>query len=131
MSDLEQQLRRQQPKPVPSEWRTGILSAAATAPCAASERPSPGWRALFFEWRRTWATLAASWVLILLGHLTMPGVNSPQSPATFSYSAGAVEAWREQQQLLAELFPQEHRAEPPKALPPRRRTERGHEFYFA
>ena len=129
MNDLEQQLARQEFKPVPPEWRADILRAAM--PRVASEPSEPWWRAVFLEWPRAWASLAALWILILLGQLTMPSVHSPQAATMVAYGAGAAEAWREQQQLFAELFPPERRTEPPKALPPRRRSEREHDFYFA
>ena len=62
----------------------------------------------------------------------MPSVNSPQTATTMAaYGAGAAEAWRQQQELLAELFPHERAAELPKVLPPRRRGERKQDFLFA
>jgi hypothetical protein len=131
MNDLEQQLARQKFKPVPPEWRAAILRATTPEPCASDELASSWWQAWFWGWPRAWASLAALWALILLGQLTMPSVHSPQTATTMAYGASAAEAWREQQQLLAELFPQERHAEPPKALPPRRRGERKQDFYFA
>ena len=61
----------------------------------------------------------------------MPRVNSPGVESAAMMTGNPVEAWREQRRLLAELFPQERRPEPPKALPPRRRTEREQDFFFA
>ena len=132
MNDLEQQLGRQEFKGVPAAWRDGILRAAASAQKRASQDNSsaPWWRALLWPAPRAWAALAAGWVLVALIQLTMPSMGSSSvAPATVT-SAGAVEAWREQQRLLAELFPPERRAEPPKAGPPRRRTEHESDLYF-
>ena len=131
MNDLEQQLARQEHKRVPAAWRDNILRAAAQAQKHATQDNSsiPWWRALLWPAPRAWAALAAGWVLVALIQLTMPSVGSSSvAPATVT-SAGAAEAWREQQRLLAELFPSERHAEPPKALPPRRRSERERDSY--
>ena len=125
MNDLEQQLARQELKPVPPEWRDAILSAAAAAQprTGKAENSVPLWRLFIWPSPRAWIGLAAAWVLMLGLQLAMPSVDSSGlSPAT-AMSAGAAEAWREQQRLLAELFPPERRAELPKALPPRRRSQ--------
>lgn len=133
MNDLEQQLARQELQRVPPEWRDAILSAAMSAqPRTATASASvPLWRLLIWTSPRAWAGLAAAWVLMLGLHLAMPSVEtSGLKPAT-TMSAGAAEAWREQQRLLAELFPPERRAESPKALPPRRRSELELDYRFA
>ena len=133
MNDLEQQLARQPLKSVPAAWRDEILRVAADAQRRARQNNSsvPWWRALIWPAPRAWAALAAGWVLVALIQLTMPSIGSSNvAPATVT-SAGAVEAWREQQRLLAELFPQERHAEPPKVLPPRRRSERELDFRIA
>lgn len=125
MNDLEQQLARLELKRIPPEWRVQILSAGASAPSRATRTDSSiaWWRALIFPSPRAWAALASAWVLVALMLLTMPSVGSSHIAPGTVLSAGAVEAWREQQRLLAELFPHERRAQPPKAMPPRRRTE--------
>ena len=133
MNDLEQQLAQQELKRAPSEWRDAILSAAASAQSRAARTDSsiPWWRALIWPSPRAWAVLAGAWVLVALIQLTMPSVGSSKIAPAAVMSAGAVEAWREQQRLLAELFPQERRVEPPKVLPTRRRSEREHNLSFA
>lgn len=135
MNDLEKQLAQQQFKPVPLEWRRAVLRAAEQAAPpggAQNHRVLPWWRILLWPSPRACVTLGAAWVMIILGHLTMPSVNSSLArPTSVAYAAAAAEARREQQRLLAELFPPERRAEPPTALPPRRRTERDSGYYFA
>lgn len=133
MNDLEQQLARQELKRVPAAWRDNILRAAASAQKRAHQDTSsvPWWRALLWPAPRAWAALAAGWVLAAVIQLTMPSVGSSTVAPAAVTSAGAVEGWREQQRLLAELFPTKRRAEPPKALPPRRRSERELNFYCA
>ena len=133
MNDLEQQLARQELKRVPADWRDGILSAAASAPPHAARTNSSAswWRALIWPSPRGWAALAGAWVMVAIIQLTMPSGGSSKIAPAAVVSAGAVEAWREQQRLLAELFPQERRVEPPKAVPLRRRTERESSHYFA
>ncbi len=132
MNDLEQQLARQELKRVPADWRDGILSAAASQTKRAPETlPTVWWRALLWPSPRAWAAVGAAWVLVALMQLTMPKVESPGMASAAIMNANPVEAWREQQRLLAELFPPERRAEPSKVLPPRRRSEREPELYFA
>lgn len=78
---------------------------------SANERQSPAaltliwrilWNELIFPSRRTWAGLAAAWVLILAvnfsAHDPSPVVARKSPPA-----AEMIMAWRQQQRLLAEL----------------------------
>ena len=133
MNDLEQQLARQELKRVPPEWRDAILSAAASAQprTVNADKSVPLWRLFIWPSPRAWIGLAAAWVLMLGLHLAMPSVDSSGLAPAAAMNASAVEAWREQQRLLAELVPPERRAELPKALPPRRRSQLQLDFYFA
>jgi hypothetical protein len=133
MSDLEQQLARLELRPVPAPWREEILRAAAQAQNvrAAQTGEVPWWRVLFWPAPRAWGALAGVWLLIALMYLTMPSADLPSTNRSVVASSVSVDAWREQQRLLAELFPREPHAEPPKVLPPRRRSDREREHYVA
>lgn len=103
---------------------------------ALDSRPSPFatlltvcWRELFWPCRRAWLGLAAAWVVILLLNFA-----SAETPRTGAVTATAdvqdlMQAWRQKQQLLAELMGQDAEpAPPPKRPAPRPHSERRSEF---
>lgn len=83
------------------------------------------WRQLIWPSRRIWTGLAAVWILIFVFNFSqrdraelMAGKRPPPSPE-------AIQAWRQQQRLLAELIGQNetHAATPPKPFVPQPRSE--------
>lgn len=110
---FEHHLSRQPLRPVPAAWRDEML-ASASAP---QSPPSPSQPSTLISqlqswlWPcpQAWAALAAVWVVLLAMNFaddsrssrTSQTASHPISPAELHY------AWREQQKLLAELFPPE------------------------
>ena len=139
---FEQHLSRQPLRPVPAEWRAEVLSragdlqspSAATATTADGGCKPPARASQLREWLwpcpQAWAALAAVWVLLLAVNFADDSkpARSTQS-ATKSAPADMHYVWREQQKLLAELFPPEPvappqpRTQPPPALPATPRSE--------
>ena len=132
MIDLEQQLARQPFRPAPEEWREQILRATARAAAPpVLEIESAWWRKLLWPSPNAWMGVAAVWMIIALGHLTMPQFESASGPPP-PIAARSAEAWSEQQRLLADLFPAPPAAEPPpKAVVPRRRSQRALDLHLA
>ncbi len=119
-ADFEHRLTRQPLRPVPAAWRDEVLARAA-----AFQSPSPlsqlstfnsQLRSWLWPCPQAWAALAAVWVLLLAVNFS---TRDRSAPNTVSANALPVMpyAWREQQKLLAELFPPEPLA------PPRRRVQ--------
>ena len=114
MNEFEQRLRSVPVKPLPGNWRAEILAAAAAA------QPSPvhrvndaltwrarltaAWRSLFWPHPRSWAGLAAVWVIIAILHFSQrddsPVLAEKSAPPTPEMLADL----RQQQQMLAELL---------------------------
>ncbi len=110
--DFEAQLRRQSLRPIPVEWRDGILQKAQAASDA---RLSSWWRELLWPCPQAWAGVAAAWCLVLGLHLASRTPEGKTSGAIAEPSPQMLMALREQRQMLAELI------EPLPTLPPRRR----------
>ena len=131
---FEQHLSRQPLRPVPAEWRDELLARAGdlqspslTAAMASDGGCKPPARAPLSQlstlnsqlrdwlWPcpQAWAALAAVWVLLLVVNFADDSkpARSAQS-ATKSAPADLRYVWREQQKLLAELFPPEPIAPP-------------------
>ncbi len=82
------------------------------------------WRDVIWPRRRVWTGLAAIWVIILMGNLSLP--NPAQKLAGKSSPQEMIAALKDQQKILAELMtihsgPSE--AEPEKIYSPKPRTE--------
>lgn len=110
-----------------TRWSKAILAAGRPEPI---HRFTPAaavckwWREVIWSHRRVWAGLAAIWVMIFVGNLSLPGHG--QSLAGRSSPQEMITAFKNQQRILAELLtdhsvPQE--AEPPKVILPGPRTE--------
>lgn len=66
--DFEQELARRTIRPIPAQWRDGILNAAVPElepPSQAVTLPEPWWRSLLWPSPRAWAGLATVWLVIL------------------------------------------------------------------
>ena len=87
------------------------------------------WRELIWPSRRIWAGLAAAWMLILAADISMQD-HSPQMMAKTLPTPEMLQAWRQQERLLAELIgPGETRAAtPPKTFSPSPSSERRFEI---
>ena len=82
------------------------------------------WQDVIWARRRVWAGLAAIWVIILVGNLSLP--SRPQTFAGKSSPQQMITAFKDQEKILAELMtshsaPRE--AEPKKVFSPGPRTE--------
>ena len=87
------------------------------------------WREVFWPWRRVWAGLAAVWLVILAGNVSL----REPSPVIVSKSAApseeAVNSFRDQQKILAELLPGNSAprdAGPQRFISPKPRTQIEH-----
>ena len=125
--DFEKRLQRQDMRPIPREWREGILNAARRAGdhqlSTINPQPTSWWRELFWPCPQAWAGLAAAWVLILAVNAA---TREPVQVATVQSTAPAREvlmALKERRRLLAELAESPAQVEPQKPLAPRPRSE--------
>jgi hypothetical protein len=91
------------------------------------------WRELIFPSRRIWAGLAAVWIVIFIVNFSQRDPERLMARKLPPPSPEAIQAWQQQQRLLAELIgPNEPRAaQPQKPLVPRPSTERRFEVMTA
>jgi anti-sigma factor RsiW len=110
-----------------TRWSKAILAAARPEPV---HQLTPAmafrewWREVIWARRRIWAGLAAIWVIILAGNLSLSGQG--QTFAGKSSPQETITAFKDQQKILAELLVNRsatHDAEPPKLFSPGPRTE--------
>ena len=110
-----------------TRWSKAILAADGPEPV---RRLTPAmafrewWRDVIWTRRRIWAGLAAVWVIILAGNLSLPG--HLQTLAGKSSTQEMITAFKDQQRILAELLVNHsvpHDAEPQKLFSPGPRTE--------
>jgi anti-sigma factor RsiW len=82
-------------------------------------------REVIWPWRRVWAGLAAVWILLLAANCSMHNLSQAVA-AKSNPTPEMIQAWRQQEQLLAELIgPNETRAAaPPRSFLPRPSSER-------
>ena len=111
-----------------------VIRSEVVAQCREEQRVAkPGlmflplllWRELIFPSRRTWAGIAAAWVLILVVNFSLRDPAQPGS--VIKATAPAMMSFQEQQKLLNELLAD--RSVPmdtdrPKTFSPRPRSER-------
>ena len=111
-----------------------VIRSEVVAQCREEQRVAkPGlmflplllWRELIFPSRRTWAGIAAAWVLILVVNFSLRDPAQPGS--VIKVAAPAMMSFQEQQKLLNELLAD--RSVPmdtdrPKTFSPRPRSER-------
>ena len=137
---LEQRLRHQPVKSIPSAWREEIIAAAESARGShCSPRTTPlslfstlkqQLAALFYPHPKAWAGLAAVWVVIITLQIVSRDrtqVIAQQMPPP---SPEVLMVLRQQRLLLAELVerPELRAAVRPKSAPPQPRSERHSEF---
>jgi hypothetical protein len=146
--EFEKRLHSQPLRQVPGDWRREILRAARQA-AGAQHAPHPPHhvraassllsaihhQVLTILWPHpiAWAGLAAVWLVILGVHLTMGQSTPLTAKRALPTSPQVFMAHQEQERLLAELLgPREAPvAVPPKASPPRPRSERRHSLLMA
>jgi hypothetical protein len=113
---FEQRLGRQPLRPVPSDWRAGILHAAQTVHVKEKSGRLPaagqtGWRqvvghelkALFWPNPKAWAGLAAVWALIAIINFSMRDTTPQTAEKSPPPSPAAVAELRNQQRMFVEL----------------------------
>jgi hypothetical protein len=90
------------------------------------------WRELIFPSRRTWASLAAIWILIFVVNFSQRDY-SPVAVAKSSPTPEMISSFRQQEKILAELIGQNELrvAEPPKTFLPRPSSRRRFETFAA
>ncbi len=117
-----------QPRPAaPLRWAQAVAAAGRPEGLASvANALREGWRDVILPARRIWAGLAAAWVLILAGNLSLSGVAPARSlPMTASVPA-LIRSFKEQQIILAELLAEPARpqlAARPGFFSPKPRTE--------
>lgn len=97
--ELERRLSRLAPRRLPAAWKAEILAANSRA-----QRPARG---VFFGIERwAWGAVAATWLVILGLHATMPTFPPPAGPALTA--AELEHHWREVRRYAAlDLLPPE------------------------
>jgi hypothetical protein len=132
--DFEQKLTRQPLRPVPTEWRAEILSAAQAA--APAQPPTLGASKLatfnqqlanfFWPHPKAWAGLSAVWVGIIALNLATRDPAARIAERSSPPSAEVIVELKKQQRMFAELVgPRELLdLERPRIFSPRPRSER-------
>ena len=113
---FEQRLNRQPLRPVPAEWRAGILRAAQAVQLNEESVRGPaagqmGWRqvvgrelkALVWPNPKAWAGLAAVWALIAIMNFSMRDTTPQTAEKSAPPSPAAVAELRNQQRMFVEL----------------------------
>jgi anti-sigma factor RsiW len=91
------------------------------------------WRDVIWSSRRIWAGLAVAWLLILAGNFSLGDHPSTLARKSSPPSPEAIQSWRQQQRLLAELIGSSEApaTTPPKPFVPRPGSERRIELMTA
>lgn len=114
MNEFEQKLQGQPVKPVPPEWRAGVLAAAKEAQPACHASPvarhtllsiiSAKLSAFLWPHPKAWAGLAAVWVFILVLNVSMrDGAPQREMVKTSPPSPEMIAELKKQQRMFAEL----------------------------
>ena len=85
------------------------------------------WQDVIWPWRRVWAGVAAVWLVILAGNLSLREPSSAITAKSAAPSQEAIASFRDQQKILAELLAGDSApryAERQKIFSPKPRTER-------
>ena len=139
---LEQRLRRQPVRQIPSAWREEILSAArAATPRHPTLDSRPGVFAIIrhqlstvlWPHPKAWAGLAGVWLVILAVNFATADKTTRTAGNIPLASADTIQGLRQREQFLAELNdrPEPREAERPKVVPPRPHSQRREEILNA
>jgi len=113
-----------------NRWASAIQAAGRTEPVC---RPSPAmavrewWREVIWPYRRIWGGLAAVWVVILAGNLSLRDHSQTLAVKSSPSSQEMIMAFNDRQKILAELLADHsgpRDAERQKLFLPKPRTER-------
>jgi len=82
------------------------------------------WREMIWPWRRIWMGLAAVWVVILAGNISLHSPARALAAKSPPLSREMILSFKDQQKILADLLdPQAPESDPPKRFLPKPRTE--------
>ena len=137
-SDFEKKLQRQKVRPLPADWREGVLRMAhesalsGQASVRESVQPLPLrvalklWLELFWPARRIWAGLAVAWVVIAFINLDGARHSELVSHDFTPPSPAVLMAWREQEWAFIGMSEPAttKAADRPKTVAPQPRSER-------
>ena len=135
MEPFERRLKNQPLRPVPSEWRREILSAASEAQPARRRQSFTSHSllsnlkhrlaSLFWPHPVAWGGLAAVWIFILAAHVSMRDQIPAVADKTPPPSPEVIAEVQQQQHLLAELLGANDvpAADRPKIFAPKPRSE--------
>lgn len=121
--------RHRAAKPQLDAIRKRAVATLGPRPSAFDSWLAVCWRELFWSCRRVWLGLVAVWAVIL--GLNFASTDAPQDRAVIASGStpDLMQAWKQRQQLLAELTEQKvEPAEPPKRPVPRPHSERRSEW---
>jgi hypothetical protein len=105
--DFEQQLQRQSPRPLPSDWRADILRPAHAAATPRSSHPSSilhSLSSLLWPHPRAWAALATVWIVIFVLNFSARDESPQVAQKPAPPSPEMLMALRQQKLMLAELI---------------------------
>jgi hypothetical protein len=134
--EFEKKLRQQSLRPIPQEWREGILRTARTAAprLSLADPPASWFSKLLWPCPQAWATLAAAWVaIIVLNYSTRDTSSAIAVSQATPPPPQLVEAAREQRLEMARLLEPSDVgvADRPKTSPARPRSDRRAEILNA
>jgi hypothetical protein len=98
-------------------------SSPRRLPGRGAAKPTTWWRELLWPCPQAWAALAAVWLVITAIHIFTPGASDVVEARAPRVTAELLAAVNERRLLLAELMASSP-TEPPKTVPPRRRSDR-------
>jgi len=106
--NLERRLERQPVRSVPPVWRAEILTAAENRSDPLAEQPTARWIARCCEWLwpcpEAWASVAATWLLILAINLTVGSTPGSAVRNSAPLTPQLVRAVIEERRLLTQLL---------------------------
>jgi len=113
-----------------TRWARAVAEAARPRPV---RRLTPAmafrewWHDVIWPWRRVWAGVAAAWLVILAGNVSLREPSSAFTEKSAAPSQEAIASFRDQQKILAELLAGDSAprdAERQNIFSPKPRTER-------
>jgi|GEM_PF-4599925 len=127
--DFEKKLRRQSPRPIPAEWREGILATCQPGRSPDSADSVPLWQLICRRFPVAWGALAMLWAALIAANLFFSVPHRRISARTFSARPEPLAVWNLQKAELSLLSDQpadateQHLAKPARPRSERRRHE--------